>query len=173
MSPTVYIIKSIKNNFQDHSPDRRFQAVEASFEAGTSGSYWCPRRACRVTVATPAVGRNSGCRGWCLRRRVLSISWSLRSLSHRLSSGSDRQFQRDIIFTIFWTHLFYVFLTTFFVATIIYSRKNTKTQSITYILQDFLFRIGIWIWAVENLGSSHHASVVRGLDRASFYECNE
>ena len=29
------------------------------------------------------------------------------------------------------------------------------------ILQDFPFGIGLWIWAVENLRSSHHASVVR------------
>ena len=32
----------------------------------------------------------------------------------------------------------------------------------SYILQDFLFGIGIWIWALDNLGSSHHVSVVRG-----------
>ena len=31
------------------------------------------------------------------------------------------------------------------------------------ILQDFLFGIGIWIWVVENLRISHHASIVRGL----------
>ena len=31
-----------------------------------------------------------------------------------------------------------------------------------HVLQDFLFVIGTWIWAVENLRSSHHASVVRG-----------
>ena len=31
----------------------------------------------------------------------------------------------------------------------------------SYIPQDFLFGIGIGIWAVENLRSSHHASVVR------------
>ena len=30
----------------------------------------------------------------------------------------------------------------------------------TYIVQDFLFGIGIWLWTVDNLGSSHHVSVV-------------
>ena len=39
----------------------------------------------------------------------------------------------------------------------------SKKLMFSYILQDFLFGIGIWIWAVENLGSSHHASVVRNL----------
>ena len=36
-----------------------------------------------------------------------------------------------------------------------------KQLIFSYILQDFLFGIGIWFWAVENLGSSHHMSVVR------------
>ena len=35
-----------------------------------------------------------------------------------------------------------------------------KRLRFSYILQDFLFGIGIWIWAVEKLRSSHHASVV-------------
>ena len=34
---------------------------------------------------------------------------------------------------------------------------------VEYILQDFLFGIGIWLWAVENLGSNHHVSVVHGI----------
>ena len=33
----------------------------------------------------------------------------------------------------------------------------------SYILPDFLFGIRIWIWFVENLRISHHASIVRGL----------
>jgi hypothetical protein len=36
-----------------------------------------------------------------------------------------------------------------------------KKLRFSYILQVFLFGIGIRFWAVENLGSSHHASVVR------------
>jgi hypothetical protein len=38
-----------------------------------------------------------------------------------------------------------------------------KKLRFSYILEDFLFWVGIGIrfWAVENLGSSHHASVVR------------
>ena len=35
-----------------------------------------------------------------------------------------------------------------------------KKLRFSYILQNFLF--GIWIWAVENFRSSHHASLVRG-----------
>ena len=34
------------------------------------------------------------------------------------------------------------------------------------ILQDFLFGIRIWSWAVENLGSSHHEFVVRDARQA-------
>ena len=30
-------------------------------------------------------------------------------------------------------------------------------------LKNFLFEIGIYFWAVENLGSSHHVSVVHGM----------
>ena len=36
-----------------------------------------------------------------------------------------------------------------------------KKLKSSYILQDFLFGIGIWFWAVENLESSHHVSAVR------------
>ena len=38
-----------------------------------------------------------------------------------------------------------------------------KKLRFSYILQDFPFGIAIWIWAVENLRSSHYASVVCGL----------
>ena len=38
-----------------------------------------------------------------------------------------------------------------------------KKLRFSYILQDFLFGSGVWIWAVENLRSSHHAFVVCGL----------
>ena len=38
---------------------------------------------------------------------------------------------------------------------VIFSRKI-----FSYILQDFLFGIRIWIWAIENLRSCHRASVV-------------
>jgi hypothetical protein len=34
-----------------------------------------------------------------------------------------------------------------------------------FLCYDFLFGFGIWICAVQNLGSSHHASVVRVLDQ--------
>ena len=34
----------------------------------------------------------------------------------------------------------------------------------SYILHDFLIDFGIWFWVVENLGSSHHVSVVRVLE---------
>ena len=37
-----------------------------------------------------------------------------------------------------------------------------KTLRFSYI-QDFLFGIELWFFAVENLWSSHHVSVVRGL----------
>ena len=37
-----------------------------------------------------------------------------------------------------------------------------KKLKSSYILQDFLFGIEIWFWAVENLESSHHVSAVRG-----------
>ena len=40
------------------------------------------------------------------------------------------------------------------------SHFSCKKLRFSYILQDFLFGIGIWIWAAENLRSSHHASVV-------------
>ena len=33
----------------------------------------------------------------------------------------------------------------------------------TRYISQHLFGIRIWIWAVENLGSSHHASIVRDL----------
>ena len=36
-----------------------------------------------------------------------------------------------------------------------------KKLRFSYIWQDFLFGIGIWIWAVENLRSSHHVSVAQ------------
>ena len=35
-----------------------------------------------------------------------------------------------------------------------------KKLRFSYVLQNFLFEITIWSWAVENLGSSHHASIV-------------
>ena len=38
-----------------------------------------------------------------------------------------------------------------------------KKRRCSYVLQDFLFGIGIWFWAVKNLESSHHVSVVRAL----------
>ena len=41
-----------------------------------------------------------------------------------------------------------------------------KKLRFSYILQKFLFEIWIWFWAVENLGSSHHASVIGGRDHA-------
>ena len=34
----------------------------------------------------------------------------------------------------------------------------------SWTLQDFLFGVWLWIWAVEILGSNHHASVVRAHD---------
>ena len=37
-----------------------------------------------------------------------------------------------------------------------------KMLRFSYILQDFLFVIGIWFWAVGHFGSNYHASVVRG-----------
>ena len=37
----------------------------------------------------------------------------------------------------------------------------------SYILQYFLFGIGIWIWPVENWRSSHHTSVFRVSDHES------
>ena len=39
-----------------------------------------------------------------------------------------------------------------------------KKLRFSYILQDFLFGIGIWIWVVESLRSSHHAFVVLSLE---------
>ena len=36
-----------------------------------------------------------------------------------------------------------------------------KELRFSYILQDFSFGIRIWFWAVENLGSNHHVSIVR------------
>ena len=38
---------------------------------------------------------------------------------------------------------------------------SCKKGRFSYILQDFLFGIGIWILVVEHLGPSHHASRVR------------
>ena len=40
--------------------------------------------------------------------------------------------------------------------------------TLEYILQDFLFGIGIWLWAVENLESNHHVSVVHGIISSTF-----
>ena len=39
-------------------------------------------------------------------------------------------------------------------------KANIFKGLFSYILQDFLLGIGIWFWAVENLGS-HHMSVFR------------
>jgi hypothetical protein len=41
------------------------------------------------------------------------------------------------------------------------SRIYIDEISLRYILKDSVSGIGIWIWAVENLQSSHHASIVR------------
>ena len=38
--------------------------------------------------------------------------------------------------------------------------KKLSSSNSSYILQYFLFGIGIWFWAVENLGSSYHVSTV-------------
>ena len=40
-----------------------------------------------------------------------------------------------------------------------------KKLSFSYILKKYLFGFGIWVLAIKNLGSSHHASVVRGFTR--------
>ena len=45
------------------------------------------------------------------------------------------------------------------------SHFSCKKLRFSYILQDFLFGIGIWIWAVEILRSSHYASIVRALKK--------
>ena len=38
--------------------------------------------------------------------------------------------------------------------------RDFTLLSLSYILLNLLFGSGIWFWAVENLGPSHHASVV-------------
>ena len=38
-----------------------------------------------------------------------------------------------------------------------------KKLSFSYILKEYIFGIGIWVLVVQNLGSSQHVSVVRGL----------
>ena len=43
-----------------------------------------------------------------------------------------------------------------------------KNWRCSYILQDFLFVFGIWIWAVENLGHIHHVSVLWSLSRTTY-----
>ena len=48
---------------------------------------------------------------------------------------------------------------------------STKKLQISYILQDFLFWIGIRFWAVGNLRSSHHLSIVRVLEKAHYEMC--
>jgi hypothetical protein len=44
-----------------------------------------------------------------------------------------------------------------------------KKLRFSYILQDFLFGIGIWFWVVDDLGSSHQVSVVRALWQYGFW----
>ena len=39
----------------------------------------------------------------------------------------------------------------------------SKKLRFSYIFQNFLFGFWIWFWALGNLGSSHHVSVVPGL----------
>ena len=40
---------------------------------------------------------------------------------------------------------------------------SAKSQDFHTFYRIILFGIGIWIWVVENLRISHHASIVRGL----------
>ena len=47
-----------------------------------------------------------------------------------------------------------------------YVLKNywaSQSNNLNLLIHDFLFWFGIYFWAVENLGFSHHVSVVRGL----------
>ena len=45
-----------------------------------------------------------------------------------------------------------------FALLIYFSAKNLR---FSYILQDYLYEFGIWFWAVDNSGFSHHVFVVR------------
>ena len=47
-----------------------------------------------------------------------------------------------------------------------------KKLRFSYTLQDFLFGIEIWFWDVENLGSSHHVSIVHG-SLVAYIICND
>ena len=46
-----------------------------------------------------------------------------------------------------------------------------KKLEFSYSSQDFLFEIGIWFWTVDNLVSSHDASLVRASNGSTGWCC--
>ena len=70
-------------------------------------------------------------------------------------------------FRVFWVELSAQILSLCICNFELLSHFFCKKLGFSYILQDFLFGIGIWIWAVENLRSIHHVSAVCDLVHTS------